>query len=228
MYLLNATLYNVNVIFDVETIIQWGGLLAITLIVFAESGLLFGFILPGDTLLLTAGFFAAQGQLPIAPLVILIVFAAIIGDNVGYYTGKKLGPKVFKRKDGILFRQEYIERAQAFYEKHGGKTIIIARFFPAIRTFAPIVAGVGKMKWGYFAAYNVVGALLWGAGVTMLGYAIGSTAPGIDGYLFAAVIIVAHGFLFFIVYQLLKTPETRKQLKQSIKEEYHHFFKRKK
>ncbi len=215
-------------LFDVEAIITWGGLAIITFMVFAESGLLFGFIFPGDSLLLTAGFFAAQGNLPLIPLLILVFVAAVAGDNVGYQTGKRYGPKVFKRKDGLFFRQEYVTRAQKFYDKHGGKTIIIARFFPAIRTFAPIVAGVGKMKWAYFATYNLVGALLWGVGVIMFGYLIGSASPDIENYLFAAVIIVAHGFMLYLIYHILKDPETRRHIKKSLHEEYNHFFKRKK
>lgn len=215
-------------ILSAEAIIQAGGLLAIAFIVFAESGLLFGFIFPGDTLLLTAGFFAAEGKLPIVPLVAIIVVAAIAGDNVGYHTGRRFGPGVFKRKDGLLFRQEYIEKAQGFYKQHGGKTIVLARFFPAVRTFVPIVAGVGKMSWPYFAAYNVLGGLLWGVGVTMLGYLIGNAAPNVDQYFFWGVIIVAHLFLFFMLFQIFKSPAVRQRLKTSLKEEWHHFFGKKK
>lgn len=211
-------------LFDVESIIKVGGLLAIAFIVFAESGLFFGFVFPGDTLLLTAGFFAAQGELPIVVLIVIIVIAAILGDNVGYLTGRKFGPSVFKRKDGIFFRQEYVEKAQGFYERHGGKTIILARFFPVVRTFVPIVAGVGKMSWPYFATYNVAGALLWGVGVTMLGYIIGNAAPDIDHYLFWGVIVFAHLFLFFILFQIFRNPNTRRRLRASLREEWNHFF----
>lgn len=214
-------------IFDAESIILAGGLAAIAFIVFAESGLLFGFVFPGDTLLLTAGFFAAQDKLPIVPLIAIIVIAAILGDNVGYQTGKRFGPSIFKRKDGILFRQDYVAKAQRFYDKHGGKTIIFARFFPAIRTFAPIVAGVGKMKWSYFATYNVVGALLWGVGVTMFGYLLGSAAPDIDQYLLIGALTVGHVILIVTLYQIFKNPITRQRLRKALSEEYRHFFKRK-
>lgn len=214
-------------LFDVEQLIQWGGLLVIAFIVFAESGLLFGFFFPGDTLLITAGFFAAQGHLDIITLVIVIVVAAILGDNVGYQTGKHLGPKVFKRRNGLFFRQEYIDRAQKFYDKHGGKTIIIARFFPAIRTFAPIVAGVGKMSWPHFAVYNVVGAVLWGFGLTMVGYLLGSNFPDIDHYLLWAIIIVGHLLMFTIIWNIFKNPEVRAKLKQSLREEWNHYFGKK-
>lgn len=201
--------------------------MVIALIVFAESGLLFGFFFPGDTLLLTAGFFAAQGHLPIETLVGVIVIAAILGDNVGYLTGKHLGPRVFKRRNGLFFRQEYVDRAQKFYDKHGGKTIIIARFFPAIRTFAPIVAGVGKMSWPYFAAYNVVGAVLWGVSITMAGYYIGTNFPSIDHYLLWAILIIGHIFMFIILYHLFKNPKVRAKLRKSLREEWEHYFGKK-
>lgn len=149
-------------------------LLIIGGIVFAESGLLIGFFLPGDTLLFTAGFFAAQGHMPLALLLLVIFVAAVVGDNVGYTIGKRLGPRLFRKKDGILFRQEYVQRAEQFYEKHGGKTIIMARFVPVVRTFAPMVAGVGNMSRQRFIAFNVIGAALWTGIVVMLGYWLGS------------------------------------------------------
>ena len=129
---------------DIEYILKTFGILGVGLIVFAESGLLIGFFLPGDTLLFLSGFFAAQGYFPIALLVAVIVISAVIGDNVGYSIGKKTGPKVFKKEEGIFFHKDHIERAEKFYETHGGKTIILARFVPVVRTFAPLVAGVGK------------------------------------------------------------------------------------
>lgn len=164
-----------------------GGLLIIGAIVFAESGLLIGFFLPGDTLLFTAGFFAAQGQLPLAAVLGVIFLAAVIGDNVGYTIGKKTGPRLFRKKDGLVFRQEYIQRAEAFYEKHGGKTIILARFVPIVRTFAPVVAGVGNMTRQRFVFYNVIGAAVWTVSVVMLGHWLGSKIPDIDKYLLPAV-----------------------------------------
>lgn len=151
-----------------------GGLAIIGAIIFAESGLLIGFFLPGDTLLFTAGFFAAQGNLPLAGVLIVIFLTAIIGDNVGYAIGKKSGPRLFAKKDGVIFKQEYITRAEAFYEKHGGKTIIIARFVPIVRTFAPVVAGIGNMARKKFVLYNIVGAAIWTGSVVMLGYWLGS------------------------------------------------------
>jgi membrane-associated protein len=166
----------------IEKLIESGGILLVAFIVFAESGLLIGFFLPGDTLLFSAGLFAAQGRFGIVPLIIAIVLAAIIGDNVGYSIGRRTGKRIFSKKDGVLFRQEYISKAEAFYEKHGGKTIILARFTPVVRTFAPMVAGVGNMSRQRFMFFNVIGAIIWGAGVTLLGYFVGNRIPNIETY----------------------------------------------
>lgn len=152
-------------------------------IVFAESGLLIGFFLPGDTLLFGAGLLASQGELPIIPLILAIIAAAIIGDNVGYSIGRRAGHRLFKKHDSLLFKHEHIERAEKFYEKHGGKTIIIARFVPVVRTFAPMVAGIGKMPRSRFMLFNVVGGIVWGAGVTLLGYWFGQRIPYLDKYI---------------------------------------------
>lgn len=174
--------------FNIENIIRSGGLLAIGLIVFAESGLLVGFFLPGDTLLFTAGFFAGQGVVPLFGLIITVVLAAIIGDNVGYEIGKRTGPKLFHKEESMFFRKEYIDKAQAFYEKHGGKTVIMARFVPIVRTFAPVVAGVGKMSHKRFFMFNVIGGTIWGAGVVLLGFWLGSKIPNIDKYLLPVIL----------------------------------------
>lgn len=175
--------------FDVVHIIESGGLLLIGLIVFAESGLLVGFFLPGDTLLFTAGFFAGQGKLSLIWLILIIVLAAIIGDNVGYEIGKRAGRRVFRKKDGILFRHEHIAKAENFYEKHGAKTMILARFIPIIRTFAPLVAGVGKMPRRRFIMFDIIGATFWGSGVTLLGVWLGSKIPNIDKYLLPIILL---------------------------------------
>jgi membrane-associated protein len=148
-------------------------LLIVGVIVFAESGLLIGFFLPGDTLLFTVGFFAAQGQIPLYAALAVIFFAAVVGDNVGFQIGRKLGPKLFTKKSGLIFKQSYIARAEAFYEKHGGKTIIMARFVPIVRTFAPMVAGVGKMPRKRFVLFNIIGAAVWTGVVVMLGFWLG-------------------------------------------------------
>lgn len=211
---------------NVNDIIQTGGLLAIAAIIFAESGLLFGFIFPGDTLLLAAGFFAGQGKLPIAWLIILTVAAAVLGDNVGYRIGRRLGPQVFKRKDGLLFRQEYIEKTQEFYESHGGLTIILARFIAYIRTFAPVIAGVGNMKWRRFAIFNFIGGVLWGAGLPLIGYAVGYSFPDADKYFIWFLVISAHVLLIIVLIKILKNRETRRVLKTRIAEEWRYLTKR--
>lgn len=161
--------------FDLVDIIVGLGILAILFVIFAESGLLIGFFLPGDSLLFTAGVLTHAGILDINIhlFVALLFLAAVTGDSTGYAFGRRVGPKIFKRPDSFLFRQENIRHAEAFYEKHGGKTIIIARFIPIVRTFAPIVAGVGKMRYKTFLAYNLIGGLLWTAGITYLGYFLG-------------------------------------------------------
>ncbi len=143
--------------------------------VFAESGLLIGFFLPGDSLLFTAGLLVSTTSLlpPLWLVVVLVVVSAIAGDQVGYVIGKQAGPKVFQRENSRLFRPEYVDKAYGFFEKYGGRAIILARFVPIVRTFAPVVAGVSKMHYRTFVAYNVVGGVLWGAGVTILGYFLG-------------------------------------------------------
>lgn len=150
-------------------------IIGVAAVVFAESGLLIGFFLPGDSLLFTTGFLIHTGLLPVnIHLAVLVIFiAAVLGDTVGYWFGRKAGPRIFKRPDARLFKQEYIQRAQAFYEKHGGKTIILARFVPIVRTFAPIVAGASRMQYRKFLSFNLIGAFLWAAGVTYVGYGLG-------------------------------------------------------
>jgi membrane-associated protein len=155
---------------DLIDFIKFVGIFGILAVVFAESGLLIGFFLPGDSLLFTTGFLIHTGFLPvnIHIAVLLIFIAAVLGDTVGYIFGRKTGKHLFKRKDARLFKQENVRRAQAFYDKHGSKTIIIARFIPIVRTFAPIVAGVGKMEYRKFITFNIIGGFLWAAGVTSL------------------------------------------------------------
>jgi len=175
-------------VLDVQHLIESGGLLLITAIIFAESGLLLGFFLPGDTLLFSAGFFAAQGKLPLGWLLTLVVAAALAGYYTGYHIGKKFGPKLFSKPNGILFRQEYLHRSEAFYKKHGGKTIFLSRFVPVVRTFAPVVAGMGKMDLRRFNMFNLLGAVVWGAGVTLLGHWLGSKIPNVDRYLLPVIL----------------------------------------
>ncbi len=177
--------------FEVQHIIESGGILLIGLIIFAETGLLLGFFLPGDTLLFAAGFFAAQGELPLPALLFVVTMSAIIGNEVGYEIGSRTGSKIFRKKDGILFREEYITRASDFYEKHGGKTIVLARFIPIVRTFSSVVAGVGKMPRIKFLTYNIIGALLWCVTMILLGFWLGSRIPHIDKYIMPVVLFAS-------------------------------------
>lgn len=164
---------------DPELLISTFGLIGILVIVFAESGLLIGFFLPGDSLLFTAGLLVADGRYLAYPLwlvCVLITLAAIAGDQVGYLFGRKVGPKLFRRPDSRLFKQEYVAKGHEFFEKYGPRSIVLARFVPIVRTFTPIVAGVSRMDYRTFVVYNVVGGTLWGTGVTVLGYFLGQIA----------------------------------------------------
>lgn len=163
--------------FDPEKLIVSGGLLLIAAIIFAECGLLFGVIFPGDTLLVAVGVFAAQGQFSIITAVSVIIVSAILGGIAGYYIGQQAGPKLFTREDGMFFRREYIRKAEEFYKKHGGKTIALARFVPVVRTFAPVVAGIGSMNINKFMFYNILGSILWGSSITLAAYYLGSKFP---------------------------------------------------
>jgi len=178
-----------------EPWIERGGLALLALIVFAESGLLIGFFLPGDSLLFVAGFLSSEAgghRLPPLPVVALVAFvAAVVGDQVGFWFGRKVGPALFTRPDSRLFKQENVAKAHAFFERHGAKTIVLARFVPVVRTFAPILAGVGDMHYRTFVTFNVVGGFLWAVGLTTLGYYLGSTDFIKDNIEFAIVAIVA-------------------------------------
>ncbi len=151
--------------------------------------MLVGFFMPGDTLLLTAGAFAAQGRLPLAGVILVVALAAIAGDNVGYEIGKRYGRRLFRKQDGLLFRQEYVARAEAFYERFGSKTMLLAHFVPVVRTFAPIVAGIGHMNRVQFAVFDAIGDIGWAIIVTLLGYFIGSRIPNVDHYFLLAVAV---------------------------------------
>lgn len=165
-------------------------LAGVSAIVFAESGLFFGFFLPGDSLLFTAGLLASQGFMSIVPLTLCAFVAAVLGDNVGYWFGHKVGPKIFAREDSLLFKKHHLEQAKAFYEKHGSKTIVLARFVPFVRTFAPIVAGAAQMHYSTFIAFNLLGGLLWAVGLTLLGYFLGNIPFIKSHYEWVIVLIV--------------------------------------
>ena len=166
------------------------GLFGVFAIVFPESGLFFGFFLPGDSLLFTAGLLASQGHFSVLVLWLGCVLCAILGDSVGYAFGKKVGPKIFFREDSLFFHKKHIERTRAFYEKYGKKTIVLARFVPIVRTFAPILAGVGRMEYRTFISYNVIGGVLWSTLLIFLGWGLGSIIPGIDRYLLPIVLAI--------------------------------------
>lgn len=175
---------------DLKSFVEAAGYLGIFLIVFAESGLFFGFFLPGDTLLFMAGFLASQNIFSLPILLIGIFVFAVLGDGVGYAFGKKWGRRLFDKKDSRFFKQKYLLETEEFYKKHGAKTIILARFMPIIRTFAPIVAGIALMQYSKFLRYNLIGGFLWAVGITLLGYFLGSLIPDIDKYLLPIVVLI--------------------------------------
>lgn len=177
---------------DLPALVQWAGYVGLTIIIFAETGLLVGFFLPGDSLLVTAGLLAADPAfgLNVWLLGLILTVAAIVGDTVGYHVGKATGPRIFTREDSLFFHKSHLLKAQAFYEKHGGKTIIIARFMPIVRTFAPVVAGVGQMRYASFLAYNVVGGVLWIWSMLIIGYVLAKTVPGVATHVEKVILVV--------------------------------------
>lgn len=189
----------------------------LAIIVFAESGLLFGFFLPGDSLLVTAGLLASQGYLNIWELFILLFIMAVAGDTVGYHFGKYTGPKLFKREKSILFAKDHLLKAKAFYDKHGGKTIILARFMPIVRTFAPIVAGAGDMPYGRFLAFNVIGGLFWTGSMLGTGYFLGSTVPGVEDHLHIVIAIVVFLSISPGIYAYFKEKRAKSLNQEAIK-----------
>jgi membrane-associated protein len=183
-------------VYDVQGLVEWGGLIGLVAIVFAETGLLVGFFLPGDSLLVTAGIFCTQHNPTGKPLLnilwvnLFVSLAAIAGDTVGYWLGAKTGPRIFTREKSLFFSKKHLLRTKAFYEKHGGKTIIIARFMPIIRTFAPVVAGVGQMSYRRFLTYNVFGGIGWVLSMTMLGFTLGKVYPPITKQVDKLIIVI--------------------------------------
>jgi membrane-associated protein len=183
-------------IYDVEGIVRWGGMLALIVVIFAETGLLVGFFLPGDSLLVTAGIYCNSinaGEAPLLNIVwlnLLVMVAAIAGDTVGYWIGAKSGPKLFTREQSIFFSKKHLLRTKEFYDRHGGKTIIIARFLPFVRTFAPVVAGIGQMNYRRFLSYNVFGGIGWVFSMTMLGFSLGKIYPPITKQIDKLIIVI--------------------------------------
>lgn len=176
--------------YDLQTLIESAGYIGLAFVIFAESGLFFGFFFPGDSLLFTAGFLASQNAFGILPLIALTTVAAVAGDSVGYWFGKKIGPWIFTRPDSFWFSHARVEDAHVFFEKNGAKSVILARFIPAVRTFTPIVAGVAGMNYKRFLSYNVVGGILWGALIPLAGYFLGASVPGVDQYIVPIVLLI--------------------------------------
>lgn len=175
---------------DIKGLIQWGGTFLVCAIVFVETGLFVGFFLPGDSLLVTAGIFAAAGHLDLGLLLSLVFLCAVGGDQLGYWIGRHAGQALYKREDSFLFKKRHLERAHEFYERYGGKTVVLARFVPIIRTFVSPVAGAARMKYRRFLSYNVLGGFLWVWGMVLLGYFLGAVIPEVDRHIHIVVVIV--------------------------------------
>jgi membrane-associated protein len=198
--------------FDVTHLVEAGGLLVIAAIIFAESGMMVGFFFPGDTLLLSAGVLAAGGKLPLLWAILVVAGAAILGDNTGYHIGRQLGPRLFRKEDGVVFRKQHIERAEAFYERYGAKTMLVAHFVPIVRSFAPVTAGAGKMNYMQFVFFDAIGDIAWACSLTLFGYFVGSRIPGIDKYIEPLLIVVVIVFLAPTLYHIFKDPRIRAAL----------------
>jgi membrane-associated protein len=181
-------------LYNVRGLVEWGGTLLVCVIVFAETGLFVGFFLPGDSLLVTAGVFAGAGHMKLAELLSLVSLCAIAGDQLGYLVGWKAGESLYRRQDSRFFKKKHLERAHEFYETYGGKTIILARFVPIVRTFCPPVAGAAKMSYWRYLAYDIVGGFLWIWSMVLVGYTLGRTVPNVDKkihFIIAGVIVVS-------------------------------------
>lgn len=177
--------------YSLEALIRTVGYAGLFAIVFAETGLLIGFFLPGDSLLITAGLLAQRGHLDVVTLLVLLTIAAIAGDATGFFIGRQAGPRLFVRDDARFFRREYLERAHAFFDRHGGKAIILARFMAVLRTFVPTVAGAAGLDYGRFTLFNVVGGVLWTVSMIGMGYTVGNAIPGLDLVIIAIVVALS-------------------------------------
>lgn len=202
---------------DIPQLVKTAGYIGLFGIVFAETGLFFGFFLPGDSLLFTAGILASQGYLNVWVTCALLFTAALIGDNVGYTIGKHAGPKLFTRPKSLLFNPEHLKRSHEFFERHGGKAVIIARFVPVVRTFSPVVSGLARMRYAKFIAFSVIGALLWAVGLTLLGYWLGTTVPNVEKYIAPGIILIILLSVSPGIYHVLKDKKSRTALLGFIK-----------
>jgi membrane-associated protein len=194
---------------DLNHFIETVGYIGIFLIIFAETGLLIGFFLPGDSLLFTAGFLASQDILNIWILVPVCVIAAILGDATGYSIGKRYGRGLFKKPESRLFKPKNLALAEEFFQKHGGRAIVLARFIPFARTFVPVIAGISHMPYRHFGSYNIIGAVLWGAGVTLLGYFLGHAIPSVDKYLLPVIVLILFVSILPSAYHIWKENGTQ-------------------
>lgn len=213
--------------FSVDNILQAGSLIVLALVIFAESGLLLGLFLPGDTLLIAGGIFASEGRLPLGLLLISVVVSTILGYQMGYFIGRRAGPRIFRRKSGVLFREDYLVTTQDFFKRHGGKTILVSRFIAVVRTLVPLIAGMGNMNRRNFFIFNLMGGTVWATSLILLSYWIGQQVPNLDIYI--KYLILAATVLTFgaIIIELLKNGAKRRELWAALKEEYRYFFKKK-
>ncbi|MEY2471833.1 MAG: rane-associated protein [Actinomycetota bacterium] len=189
-------------------LIEAFGTIGVIAVIFAESGLLIGFFLPGDSLLFTAGLLSSQGKLNFGVLLLGCCVAAVIGGQVGYLIGARVGPTLFRRPDSRLFKHEYVEQAEGYFDRYGSRTIVLARFVPIVRTFAPVVAGISKMRLRVFTTYNVIGSIVWGAGVLTLGHVLGDTIPNIDKYLLPIILLIIAVSAIPVVLEVLRARRT--------------------
>jgi membrane-associated protein len=211
---------------DTSHILQTGSLILIGLIIFAESGLLLGLFLPGDTLLIAGGIFAAQNKLSLGWLICIAAIATIAGYQVGYKLGERVGPRIFTRQDGILFRRDYMRHTEDFFRRHGWKTLLIARFIAVVRTIVPLVAGMGKMDKHKFLIFNALGGFVWSAGLIFLSFEVGARVPHLDRYIEILVLTAVALTWFGLAYELYKKRARRREIFSAIREEYRFFFKK--
>jgi len=175
---------------DVQSLVQTAGYAGLTALIFAETGLFVGFFLPGDSVMVSAGLFAQRGYLSIGLLGSLLTAASIVGDSTGYWIGRATGPRMFRREDSLLFKRRHLIAAHQFYERHGGKAVIIARFMPVIRAFAPVVAGIGEMPYSRYVMYSIAGSVLWVWSMLLLGYSLGRYVPGVASHIDIVVVLI--------------------------------------
>ena len=212
--------------FGTDSILQAGSIVLIAIVIFSESALLLGLFLPGDTLLIAGGIFASEHRLPLYLLLVSVAVATILGYEVGYYLGRRAGPRIFRRKEGILFRADYMDKTETFFGKHGGRTLIIARFIAIVRTVVPLVAGMGKMSPRKFLVYNLAGGVIWSTSLILLSYWVGQRVPHLDSYIKYFVLIAILLTTGGIFIELFKNRGRRREIWGAVREEYRYLFKK--